>query len=108
MKKGHIYLLSNPVYLKDIFKIGKTTKDPVMRANELSRHSGVPIPFQVIFSIECIDIKDAEDKIHDAFSNYRINDKREFFKIDPTFCVGVIIAIVNAINQGTELQVIKQ
>jgi len=44
--KGFVYTLSNPRIL-DLFKIGFTEQDPIRRAAEISRGTGVPEPYIV-------------------------------------------------------------
>ena len=46
---GHVYVLQNPAF-PHLLKIGFTTRTPEERAEELSRHSGVPTPYRVVFS----------------------------------------------------------
>jgi len=48
-----IYILTNPA-IPDLIKIGKTT-NLVERINSLSRHSGVPVPFECYFACEVED-----------------------------------------------------
>jgi hypothetical protein len=45
---GFVYVLINPS-LPSYVKIGKTTKDPSIRAAELSSATGVPTPFYVAY-----------------------------------------------------------
>lgn len=46
---GYVYVLQNPAF-PHLLKIGFTTRTPEERAEELSRHSGVPTPYRVVFS----------------------------------------------------------
>jgi hypothetical protein len=77
----YIYILSNEAF-PDLFKIGKT-KNIEDRVRQLSSHSGVPISFEVYYACEVIDSAKVEKSLHDAFADYRINPRREFFKINP-------------------------
>ena len=45
----YVYVLQNPAF-PHLLKIGFTTRTPEERAEELSRHSGVPTLFRVVFS----------------------------------------------------------
>ena len=46
MLDGWVYILSNEL-MPGIYKVGMTTIDPVVRAKEISRGTGVPGPFKV-------------------------------------------------------------
>lgn len=77
----YVYILSNEAF-PDLFKIGKTINIED-RVRQLSGHSGVPIPFEVYYACKVADSSKVEKSIHDAFADYRINPRREFFKINP-------------------------
>jgi hypothetical protein len=74
-QKGYIYVTAHTGNLK----IGKTTKDPIQRAAELSSASGVIGRFEVYYSVECGDIDHAEALTHQALKKYRTQSNREFF-----------------------------
>lgn len=78
-----IYVLTNPA-MPGLVKIGKTTRnDPQVRMNELyTSSSGVPLPFDCAKAVQVEDERAAEKALHEAFAPYRINPKREFFKIE--------------------------
>ena len=80
MTKGFIYILSNPSFVS-LFKVGKTTKHPLERANELSEATGVPTPFKVEYFIEVEDFTVTELLIHKILQEkgFRISHSREFF-----------------------------
>lgn len=78
--KEYVYCMSNPMYPKDIFKIGCTKNNPMLRANHLFT-TGVPTPFKIEFIITTKNSKGLEKQIHNYISNYRLCDKREFFQI---------------------------
>ena len=76
-----VYILSNISYPDDLFKIGSTRVSPSNRAYQL-QSSGVPTPFTVEYVILTPNCRDLEQKIHGHLNNFRVNHKREFFKID--------------------------
>ena len=76
-----VYILSNISYADDLFKIGSTRVSPSNRAYQL-QSSGVPTPFNVEYVILTPNCRDLEQKIHGHLNNFRVNHKREFFKID--------------------------
>lgn len=85
MSKSWLYALSNPS-LKDNFnKIGHSI-NPDARAKDLSKTSGVILPYKVEFAIEIPeDFQNnpgAYEKIvHNYFENYRVTHRREAFEI---------------------------
>ena len=62
-------------------KIGKTTRTPEIRAKEISRGTGVPLPFEVAHFREFDNCHEAEKKIHAQLKEFRVNSDREFFQI---------------------------
>lgn len=97
MQKGYIYVLTNTAYTGNV-KIGKTTKDPIQRAAELSSASGVIGRFEVYYSIECGDIDHAEALTHQALKKYRTQINREFFAIPADIATKIIIKCVSLIE----------
>jgi hypothetical protein len=84
-----IYMLTNEA-MPNYIKIGKTSSGLEQRVGELSRATGVPLPFEVYYACEVEDMDSAEKNIHDAFLDYRVNPKREFFKMNPERVVSVL------------------
>ncbi len=81
--KGWIYCLSNPLYLKNLYKIGYTEEEnPFKRLLDLSSHTGIPAPFEFKFLITSDNAKNDEKYLHKYLHTYRINKDREFFEID--------------------------
>jgi phage FluMu protein Com len=78
---GYIYILRNPSRDKDIFKIGKTNKNPWDRADELSKDTGVIGKFEVAYYVKVYDTNIAESEVFKRLLKYRIDKKKEFFKI---------------------------
>ena len=77
---GYVYCLSHPLF-DGVYKIGCTKLDPKVRAAQLSGTSHY-IDFKVEFAIEVNDHEKMEKSIHTLLSKFRVNPKREFFKID--------------------------
>lgn len=76
---GFVYVLSN-LEMPDVYKVGMTTRSPHARAAELSKVTGVPTPFDVVYYAEVSDPMGQEKRVHEALSAYRVNSGREFFK----------------------------
>jgi hypothetical protein len=75
-----IYILSNKT-MPGLYKIGHTTKHPDERAKEISRATGVPIPFEVEWAFDCFDSDRLEVEIHRALDSFRYSSNKEFFEI---------------------------
>ena len=95
---GKVYILTND-YMPGIVKIGYTTQSIEERLKELDK-TGVPWPFKCHFAVETERYKEIESLLHDAFSDYRIRDNREFFKIAPERVVAAL-----RISGSTELKI---
>lgn len=80
--KGYIYCLSN-LGMPGIFKIGKTNKDPLIRAKSLYT-TGTPYPFNIEICKYVKNVNQKEKLLHNILEkhNYRCNPNREFFKVD--------------------------
>ena len=68
------------MYKKNIYKVGYTTKTPSKRAIE-SYKTGVPVPFDIEFTIQVKHARKVETQIHKLLKNNRVNDDREFFEV---------------------------
>jgi hypothetical protein len=77
---GYVYILLNPAFTHFV-KIGKTTKEPHLRARELSTGTGVPAPYQVAWEVKVTDCHAAERKVHDELDRFRARENREFFSL---------------------------
>ncbi len=87
MTKGYVYILTNDHL--DYVKIGKTTRNPKVRANELSNTS-VPGKFYVAFSALVDDCDEIEKRVHEDLSDHRVDTHREFFKVSPKIAKAVL------------------
>ena len=76
-----VYILTNPA-MPNLVKIG-FTENIEERLRQLSSHAGVPIPFECFYACEVKNAEIVENGLHDGFKDFRINPRREFFKIDP-------------------------
>ena len=81
MNPGYIYILQNKSFGNNLIKIGKTTREPNIRAEELSGASGIPEKFHVSYACQVADCSLAEKEVHHILQSYRSNKKREFFVI---------------------------
>ena len=80
MTQGYIYVLANSA-MPNVVKVGKTSRQPSLRAQELSGVTGVPTPFIVVYEKQFNDCDSAESFLHELLSikGYRVSANREFF-----------------------------
>lgn len=99
MAQGYIYALINPS-LHGLVKVGKTVKEPEVRAKEISSDTGVPTPFIVAFKVFVSDCDSAELFLHSLLQvkGYRINQNREFFNAPLEEIISSMIELQNSSN----------
>lgn len=77
-----VYIFTNEG-MPGLCKIGYTTRNDVKeRAKELYT-TGVPYPFQIYYAGQVNNGKKIEKILHKLFDEFRVNDNREFFEMDP-------------------------
>lgn len=74
---GFVYLLTNRS-MPGLVKIGHTTRASGDRIAELSKATGVPTPFELVFDQFVADSAQAERLIHESLAAYRVAANREF------------------------------
>jgi len=81
MSEGSLYCFSNKL-MPGIFKVGMTERTPEERLEEANRsNTWIAKPFESEFAKKVLNPKQKETTLHTLLSQYRINPKREFFKI---------------------------
>jgi hypothetical protein len=65
--------------MPELYKIGWSRKDPESRISKLYT-TGVPTPFEIEYKKLVNDAPSIENKIHKLLHEYRVSNKREFFK----------------------------
>ncbi len=80
---------------KDLVKIGKTTKEPQERANELSSSTGVPTQYEVAHEIYVNDCDLTEKIIHSRLQQF--HHSKEFFKLPIDKAKSLVDEIVDEI-----------
>ncbi|MCY4559119.1 MAG: GIY-YIG nuclease family protein [Chloroflexi bacterium] len=93
-KPGYVYVVRSGSQRLDVYKIGKTSRTPELRAAELTRPTGVPTPFEVLARWEVGDIDLLEKQAHNRLRAYRVSRKREFFRAPLSLITGEIEAVV--------------
>ena len=91
---GIVYVLTNPG-MPGLVKIGKTIN---MRARLNTLFStSVPLPFILHYAAEVENAKELEHSLFEVFSDKRVNNRREFFEVEPERVVAAI-RIANGIS----------
>jgi hypothetical protein len=76
-----IYVLTNEA-MPGLVKIGRSSDDVTVRIATLNSATGVPLPFECYFAAEVADACRLERQLHQIFSEYRVNARREFFRVE--------------------------
>lgn len=80
-KEGFVYVLSNKTLdVKSTYKIGYTTRKVKDRVKEINKGTGVIEPLEEYWSIETTSAYELERVIHKDLAEFRIDNKKEFFK----------------------------
>lgn len=80
-QKNIVYILTNEA-MPGYIKIGRTNRiDVSIRVRELD-NTNMPLPFEVYYACE-VEMLDDEKWLHSIFSDRRVRNNREFFKMDP-------------------------
>jgi hypothetical protein len=93
-----VYILTNTA-MPGLIKIGRTD-DLTSRLKQLYG-SGVPLPFECFYAARVIDSIKVEKKLHIAFAPHRLNENREFFRLDPANAAAALeLAEVENVTPG--------
>jgi len=76
-----VYVLTNPT-MPGFVKIGFTDLTPEKRADQLSKSTGVALPFQVAWAFHCYNAELLEKEVHRHLESQRVAGNREFFDMD--------------------------
>lgn len=100
--KESLYVLSNPA-LPGLLKIGYTSKSPSIRAKEIGKSTGVPVPFHIEYVKRCVNGQQLERAVHTYLEEYRVNNRKEFFEISLDSARKTINSIYNQLfsNENT-------
>lgn len=79
---GWVYAMTSAGIEEGLYKIGATIHDPLERARQLSAASSSPSPFFVAYKRYLASPFQVEAALHRIFESCRINDSREFFRIE--------------------------
>jgi hypothetical protein len=91
--EGYVYILVNSSF-PNLIKIGRTTKEPNIRAAELSS-TGTPGRFIVAYSVLVDNCVEVETQMHSIYSKQRHTNDREFFELDSPTAINKLNEIAN-------------
>ena len=83
-----VYILTNEA-MPGYVKIGMTNNSLLERMRQLDR-TNIPLPFECYYACEVENARAEETWLHSIFSDRRVRDEREFFKIDPERVVAAV------------------
>ena len=92
---GFVYIMGNKA-MPGVYKVGMTAYSPRRRAIELSRGTGVPCEYCVLFYGEHDNAFEWERAVHAALADRRLSENREFFR-------GPLVDLIEAISCDGEL-----
>jgi len=103
MAAGFIYVLVNST-MPGLVKVGKTSRSPSERAQELSGATGVATPFVIAFEHAFRDVDAAERLIHAALEQRgkREAKNREFFRAAASEVIYIILEVAKPESQNAE------
>ncbi|MEK6725095.1 MAG: GIY-YIG nuclease family protein [Deltaproteobacteria bacterium] len=84
--KGWVYVISNKA-MEGIIKVGHSTKDPELRAQELN-HTGSPHPYTVEYEMLIEEPYRVEQAAHKVLSEF--HEGKEWFRCTPEQAVSAI------------------
>lgn len=90
--KGWVYVITNDA-MPGLVKIGYSTKDPALRADELA-NTGSPHPYKVVYDTLVIEPRDIEQTVHEHMKSVR--EGREWFRCTPHEAVRAVRTIAKS------------
>lgn len=97
--KGYIYILSNQS-MPNVYKVGMTERRVEERVRELSKMTAIPTPFNIEACFYSNDPYKDEQEIHQLLAQYRISDRKEFFKCELKEIIDAIYEILPLERNG--------
>jgi hypothetical protein len=80
-ERGQLYVLRCTLMDENVYKVGWTSGTAFERAEQLSAATGVPLAFVVVESWVYSDAEALEADVHALLAPYRVNNRREFFRL---------------------------
>ena len=105
-EKGFVYILTNESFREDWVKIGRSSRPVDVRSKELD-NTAVPLPFKIYATIQTIKYVDVERIVHkqiDRLTDLRIRQNREFFNVEPSQALDILLDLATAIDDAVVMQ----
>lgn len=105
-EKGYVYILTNDSFREDWVKIGRSSRPVDVRSKELD-NTAVPLPFKVYATIQTTKYTNIERIVHkqiDRLTDLRIRQNREFFNVEPTQALDILLDLATAIDDAVVMQ----
>ena len=105
-EKGYVYILTNDSFREDWVKIGRSSRPVDVRSKELD-NTAVPLPFKVYATIQTTKYTNVERIVHkqiDRLTDLRIRQNREFFNVEPTLALDILLDLATAIDDAVVMQ----
>lgn len=84
-----VYVLNNSA-MPGLIKIGRTTQDDAKVRIDQLYTTGVPVPFTLAYACKVPNSEEVEKALHIAFAPWRINAKREFFRMEADQAIAIL------------------
>lgn len=84
-----VYVLTNPA-MPGLIKIGRTTQEDANSRIAQLYGTGVPVPFRLEFACKVPNSDEVETALHIAFAPWRVNPKREFFRMEADQAIAIL------------------
>lgn len=100
--RGFVYILTNPIFRKNVVKIGKTKRAVNTRAKDLY-NTAIPMRFEEYASLRTAKYEAVESLIHAILTKLtrkRVNEDREFYKIRPEEALEVFRDVATVIDDA--------
>ena len=106
MEKGFVYILTNESFREDWVKIGRSCRPVDVRSKELD-NTAVPLPFKIYATIQTTKYTNVERIVHkqiDRLTDLRIRQNREFFNVEPSQALDILLDLATAIDDAVVMQ----
>jgi hypothetical protein len=99
---GIVYVMINEA-MPGYVKIGKT-EDLDRRLTELD-WTNIPLPFECFYAARVANPTFVEQQLHEAFGDFRVRARREFFKVSPERVVAALrLAEIETVRPGSSAE----
>lgn len=98
-----VYILQNDA-MPGLVKIGRTSSGLEDRIRQLDS-TGVPLPFRCFYAAEVQDGTKVEERLHEAFGDTRVRERREFFRVAAHRVKAALdLAAIKDVTPGKEIE----